>query len=265
MRDTPAGRGSTLPCNAMVGDRLGLLHEVADAVTAVLRRVENWGESGLRTGQYLADLDADDAALGVLRRAGVGVLSEESGLEGGDRAEVVVLDPLDGSTNASRGVPWFATALCLVDRDGPATALVVDQASGVRWWAERGSGAFRDGDRIGPSGCADASRAIIGVSGRPVDGLPYAQFRALGAAALDLCLVASGTLDGFVDCVADAHGVWDYLASTLICREAGAAVVDALGRDLVVLDHAARRTPVAAATPALLDTLVAARRAATNG
>ena len=115
---------------------------------------------------------------------------------------------------------------------------------------------------ITPSSCLDPSAALVGVSGRPVDGLPYAQFRALGAAALDLCLVASGTLDGFVDCVPDAHGVWDYLASTLICREAGALVVDAFGRDLAVLDHAARRTPVAAATPAVLDALVAARRAA---
>ena len=58
----------------------------------------------------------------------------------------------------------------------------------------------------------------------------------------------------------DAHGVWDYLAASLICAEAGVRVVDAAGRDLVVLDHAARRTPVAAATPELLDALLAIRR-----
>ena len=58
----------------------------------------------------------------------------------------------------------------------------------------------------------------------------------------------------------DAHGVWDYLAGTLICREAGAVVVDALGRELTVLDHDARRTPVAAATPDLLDAMLAVRR-----
>jgi fructose-1,6-bisphosphatase/inositol monophosphatase family enzyme len=81
----------------------------------------------------------------------------------------------------------------------------------------------------------------------------------LGASALDLCLVAAGTLDGYVDCVADAHGVWDYAAATLICAEAGVPVVDAHGRDLIHLDPSARRTPVAAATPALLDQLVAAR------
>jgi fructose-1,6-bisphosphatase/inositol monophosphatase family enzyme len=72
--------------------------------------------------------------------------------------------------------------------------------------------------------------------------------------------VAEGRLDGYVDCLDDAHGSWDYLGATLVCREAGASVVDAFDRDLVVLDHAARRTPVAAATPALLDALVEARR-----
>ena len=58
-------------------------------------------------------------------------------------------------------------------------------------------------------------------------------------------------LDGFVDCGVDQHGPWDYLGGLLICQEAGAVVSDARGRDLVVLEHEARRTPVAAATPEL--------------
>ena len=64
---------------------------------------------------------------------------------------------------------------------------------------------------------------------------------------------------------ADAHGVWDYLAGALICAEAGVPVVDALGRDLAVLDHDARRTPVAAATPELLEALLARRREIATG
>ena len=74
----------------------------------------------------------------------------------------------------------------------------------------------------------------------------WAQFRCLGAAALDLCAVADGTLDGYVDCVTDAHGVWDYLGALLVCREAGVIVEDANGRILCVLDRSVRRTPVAA-------------------
>ena len=104
------------------------------------------------------------------------------------------------------------------------------------------------------------SDALVGLSGLPPHHLGWRQFRAFGASALDLCLVASGTLDAFIDCSPDAHGVWDYAAGALICVEAGAHVVDAFGRDLVVLDHEVRRTPVAAATDQLLAAALDARR-----
>ena len=111
------------------------------------------------------------------------------------------------------------------------------------------------------SGRVEPEGAIVGISGLPGGRYGWAQFRALGASALDLCLVAAGTFDAFVDMSPDAHGVWDYLGGALICQEAGAVVVDALGRELTVLDHEARRTPVAAATPELLDALLSVRRA----
>ncbi|MEA2686430.1 MAG: monophosphatase, partial [Actinomycetota bacterium] len=95
-------------------------------------------------------------------------------------------------------------------------------------------------------------------------GLPdhhwgWDQYRAFGAAALDLCAVAAGRVDAYVDATPSAHGPWDYMAGLLICTEAGAVVTDAARRPLVVLDHGARRTPVAAATPALHATLAAMR------
>jgi myo-inositol-1(or 4)-monophosphatase len=234
---------------------LGLLHDTADTVAAALRSVVDWGPSGRRPGQYSLDLATDEAALGVLGRAAVGVLSEESG-RSGPRWPVVVVDPVDGSTNASRGIPWFATSLCLVDRDGPAAALVVNQATGLRFHAWRGGGAWSGSRRLLPSGCTALGEGIVGVSGPPPPSPGWAQFRALGACALDLCAVAAGVLDGYLDCVRDAHGVWDYLAGMLICQEAGAAVADAHGRDLIALDHRARRMPVAAATPEVMAALV---------
>jgi fructose-1,6-bisphosphatase/inositol monophosphatase family enzyme len=75
-----------------------------------------------------------------------------------------------------------------------------------------------------------------------------------------MCAVACGRLDAFVDCSRNAHGVWDYLGGMLVCLEAGAVVLDAFDRDLVVLDHKARRTPVAAASQVLLGEIIAARR-----
>ena len=218
-----------------------------------------------RWASTASDLAADDAAHGVLDPAGVGVLSEESGLVRADADVVVVVDPLDGSTNASRGLSWWATSLCAVDEVGPAAAVVVDLTRGTRFEAVRGGGARCDGVPIEPSGELELGRSMVGLSGMPPRPLGWRQFRALGASALDLCGVADGRFDAWVDCSVDAHGVWDYLGALLICQEAGATVVDALGRDLVVLDHAARRTPVAAGTPALLEALLAQRRAAFSG
>jgi myo-inositol-1(or 4)-monophosphatase len=82
----------------------------------------------------------------------------------------------------------------------------------------------------------------------------------MGAAALDLCAVAGGRFDAYVDCSPSAHGSWDYLGGMLICQEAGAFVVDAFDRPLVTIEHAARRTPIAAGTAELLAASVEARR-----
>ena len=243
----------------MIADRLGLLHDVVDAVGVAMTTVTDWGPSGEREGQYSLDLIADRAACDVLRRAGVGVLSEESGFDRGGTGEVVVIDPIDGSTNASRGIPWFATSLCFVDADGPATALVANQATGVRYSAERGGGAWCGERRLRPSGCTELSEAVVIVSAVPRRDVGWAQFRALGACALDLCALADGVVDGYVDFGSDQHGVWDYLGGWLVCREAGIEVVDAFAREMFHLDHPERRTPVAAATPELTAHLLSAR------
>ena len=201
----------------MIADPMGLLHDVADAVATAMRTVTDWGPSGARVGQYALDVTADDAALAVLRHAGVGVLSEESGFNPIPGREVVVIDPIDGSTNASRGMPWFATSLCLVDEDGPGFALVVNQATGVRYSAERGGGAWCGERRLQPSGCSTLSDAIVALTAVPPPDVGWAQFRALGACALDLCALADGVVDGYVDFGDESHGVWDYLGGWLIC------------------------------------------------
>jgi fructose-1,6-bisphosphatase/inositol monophosphatase family enzyme len=238
---------------------LALLDATADAVAAALGRLADWGPSGTRPGQHHSDLAADQAALDVLLPAGLGVLSEESGGHALDRSLVAVVDPLDGSTNAARGVPWYATSLCVVDGDGPRAAVVLDLVRGTRYHAARGAGATRDGSPIRPSECAALDQALVAVSGHPPHHLGWNQFRALGAAALDLCAVADGTVDAYIDCSVAAHAPWDYLGGMLVCREAGAPAAEAAGRDLVVLDHAARRTLVAAATVDLLDQAMTAR------
>lgn len=241
-------------------DLLELLVAAAAAVERAVRGVTGSERRGRtdRAGQYALDLVADAAALEVLARAPVRVLSEESGWSGPAGAGLtVVLDPVDGSTNASRQIPYWATSACVVDGDGPLVALVVNQATGVATTAVRGEGARRDGDPIAPGKVERVQDAVITLSGRPGHWLPWKQFRALGSAALSLCDVAAGAVDGLVDGGA-WHAAWDYMGGLLICREAGAEVVDAAGRELVVLDPDVRRHLLAASTPALLEELRAA-------
>lgn len=234
----------------------------ADRVAEVLARNTDWGASGIRDGQYAVDLDADAACLDVLYTAGYRVLSEESGITGpagSDTAPIVIVDPLDGSTNASRGVPWFGSALCLVDDDGPAVGVVVNHATGERFVGLRGGGAECNGESIRPSGATTLAESVIGVSGLPRHHYGWAQFRALGASAPDITAVACGVTDGWCDMHDNGHGVWDYMASVVILGEAGGVATEVFGRELCVLDHTARRAPVVAATPQLLAEIVAQR------
>jgi len=242
-------------------DRLmAVLNESAAAVKDALEGLDDWGlAGGRRADQYRSDLLADEAALAVLLGAGLSVLSEESGLHEGDRALTVVLDPLDGSANASRRLPWYATSLCAVDAAGPVAAVVVNLATGDRFEAVRGSGAVGNGRPLSTSGCSSMGEAVVGMPEWPSVHLGWRQMRTLCSVALDLCVVASGQLDAFIDCSVESYGPWDYLGGTLICREAGGVVADADGRELVTLDPADRRTPVAAATEELLASALGGR------
>ncbi|HVA75917.1 MAG TPA: inositol monophosphatase [Acidimicrobiales bacterium] len=238
---------------------LAVMHDVVSAVSSSLKGLGDWGLAGTRDGQYRSDLVADEAALDVIRGAGFGALSEESGLHDPDRPILVVLDPVDGSTNASRGIPWWATSVCALDSEGPLAAVVANQALGVRFEAFRGGGARRDGEPISPSRCVSMKKSIVALSGYPSSWLGWSQYRALGAAALDICAVASGQIDAFIDCASRSLAPWDYLGGLLICQEAGAHTGEAFGRNLVVREHEPRRTVVAAATPELLAEAVARR------
>lgn len=243
---------------------MSFLHDVCDAAADTLDEIRDWSMSGDREGQYSADVVVDDVVVDMLEAAGFTVLSEESGVHDlnwpiRDNSLLAVVDPIDGSTNASKGLPWFATSICIVDRDGPRAALVSEQSgSETRYEATRGNGAKCDGNKMHVTPCTDFSTAVIGTNGVPPNPHGWWQVRTLGAAALDISLVAKGGLDGYVDY--HSHGVWDYLAAVLICREAGAIVGDVEGRDLLVVDPNERRSPVVASSQQLFDNLVSSVR-----
>ena len=236
---------------AAFDDAARAVRQAVTAVDATTRR-----ERTPVAGQYALDLIADAAALEVLTKLPVRIVSEESGVHDRDGAAVtVVLDPVDGSTNFSRGIAYWAISICALDADGAAAALVVNQATGERTTAIRGQGAWRDGVALRASNVTRIEDAVVALSAFPTQRLPWKQFRALGCASLMLCDVAAGGLDGLIDS-AQNLAPWDYLGGYLACVEAGAVVREANGDELVTDDPTARRQVMAASTPALLDALM---------
>lgn len=229
------------------------LVECASEIREAVAPHQGRGHSGLRDSQYHLDVVADEIARRVLGSAGYRVVSEESGVTGAGEFTVVV-DPVDGSTNCDRGVPFYATSLALLRGGELVGGLVVNLATGTTYQAEAGSGATRDGAAIAPSGRRDLDGALMSFSGYPARRIAWSQIRAMGAASLEICLVADGSLDVFAVAQGSSLHPWDYLAGLLIAREAGAAALDYRGEHLVTEEPVGRH-PAFAATDELLSAL----------
>ena len=231
-----------------------LLRECAHEIGEVVKSQRGRGLSGQRESQYFLDVAADEVALRVLGGAGMQVVSEESGVTGNGELTVVV-DPIDGSTNCDRGIPFYATSLAVMRGQELVAGLVMNQATGAIFEAQKSAGATRDGEAIHPSTQRDLAQAIVGFSGLPSRHLGWAQHRALGAASLEICLVADGSLDIYAVAQQSTLNPWDYLAGMLIAREAGAVDQDYRDEELETSAAVVRR-PVFACTTALLITML---------
>ena len=234
----------------MNNSHLTSLRDCAQEIGEAVKAHRGRGLSGDRATQYHLDVAADDVARRVLVGAGYRVMSEESGVTG-EGAFTVVVDPIDGSTNCDRGIPFYSTSLAVVRDRELVAALVMNQATGTVFEAEKGSGSRRDGEPIAPSGQTDIAHAIVGSSGYPSHSLGWSQNRSLGAASLEICLVADGSLDVYGVAQHSGLNVWDYLAGLLIVREAGASDADYHGEELVTTDDVLRH-PVFAGSQELL-------------
>ncbi len=235
---------------------MSTLLECATQIGQVVGEHRGRGLSGRRPTQYHLDVAADEVALRVLVGAGYRVMSEESGLSGAGQITVVV-DPIDGSTNCDRGVPFYATSLAALSGDELIAGVVVNLVTGTTYAAERGAGATRDGAPICTSAHTGIAGAIIGFSGTPARHLGWAQSRALGAASLEICLVADGSLDAYAVAQRSTLHPWDYLAGALIVRESGGRVGEYDGAELVTIEDVGRRFAAAASEGLLEELLVA--------
>ncbi len=234
--------------------------ETADAIGLTVSGGLSWARSGSHKGQHQGDIDADNIGIGILAGYGFRIFSEESGytsppIDGPSNEIIVVIDPVDGSTNASKGIPFYAVSLCAIVDGSPIVGFVRNLVSGDTYLAEVGKGSFKNGVSISASNVTQISKSVIGLNGYSATHLGWAQCRAFGSAALELCMVAEGALDGYADLSSASLASWDILGGVLICREAGATVICQDGTDYVSTDLETRTRIVAAGTMELAQEL----------
>ncbi len=252
-------------------DLLDIARDAAGAAAAVHRDrlgtvpPEAWSEKSTADFVTAVDHEAQDRILEVLARRAPGhdILAEESREEQTSNGSdwLWIVDPLDGTTNYLHRYPAYAASVAVTHRGRPVAGVVIDSARNHVWHATAGGGAYRDGTAIHASRIDRLGRALIGT------GFPFkathvlpdylrqfdqvlrhtAGIRRAGAAALDLCQLAAGQLDGFWELWL---APWDIAAGTLIAREAGARVTTLAGEeDLLRADGAT--TTVLAGNPAI--------------
>ena len=170
-----------------------------------------------------------------------GIIAEEGGVKVNPGADNVwIIDPLDGTTNFLHGFPHYAVSIAYAVKGRVMVAVVYDPAKNELFTAERSRGAFLNNRRIRVSGRTDFAKALIGT------GFPFrrsdnyeaflpklervarsaAGLRRAGSAALDLCYVACGRLDGYWE---SNLQTWDIAAGSLLVLEAGGLVTDLNG------------------------------------
>ncbi|HUR69120.1 MAG TPA: inositol monophosphatase family protein [Candidatus Thermoplasmatota archaeon] len=216
---------------------LPLMRRMADAVSRVVDEgapegfgdVLRMGADGTPT-KRVDDL-AEKAILDLLPARGIDLLSEEAGFvdRAGDR--VLVVDPIDGTTNAARGIPFYCVSLAVGRKtlSDVEAGLVVNLCTGDRFEAVRGQGATLNGQPIRAR--VDRKHPVYATSGAEDVPATRGVLRSFGASALEMCLVAQGALDGY-HYPKPILRIIDVAASTLLVREAGGVVLDLDGKDL---------------------------------
>jgi myo-inositol-1(or 4)-monophosphatase len=226
-------------------DWLGLCRRAAHSAREAVSGLTSTAERSVQLGRgeggdttLAVDKAAEDAIFAELEAFGVPLLavSEERGevaVGGAPAAARVVIDPVDGSVNARRALPFACVSIAVASgaRTGDVdVAFVADLAPARDWWAVRGEGAFCDGERLarlepGPLeilGLETARPKRVAAAADALVALEARRLRALGSVAASMCQVAAGRLDAMVT-LREVRSV-DLAAAQLIVREAGGTV-----------------------------------------
>ncbi|MCL2643222.1 MAG: D-fructose 1,6-bisphosphatase [Candidatus Bathyarchaeota archaeon] len=190
------------------------------------------------------DLAAEKAIINTLQNHNISfsLISEESGFEeyGNTPKECyVTIDPIDGTTNLLRGLPFYASSIAISKKPVMTevyAALVTDLHHNITYIAQEGKGAYRDGEKIKTSQITTLQEAVLGmdlntykvaeIAPKLTDLIQQTRhIRHYGANALELCYVANGLTDAFVD-IRGKLRTTDVAAGFLIIKEAGGLVTD---------------------------------------
>ncbi|ABK78270.1 archaeal fructose-1,6-bisphosphatase [Cenarchaeum symbiosum A] len=218
------------------------------------------------------DMVAEEAVLDYLRGSGVEctVLGEECGRIqiGDDPRGFVIMDAIDGSANAVRGLPFFCCSLAFAEDNRLSTitdGVVADLSAGDTYWASKGRGAFCNGSPMQVHRGGLPYRIVgINTSGAGPELMGRLQHvygnhnhtRHLGANALEMALLAAGLMDVFIDFRGKIR-IQDAAAGCLLVREAGGIVLDENLKELdSALDYSVRLSFAAASDRAVLDTVL---------
>jgi myo-inositol-1(or 4)-monophosphatase len=255
-------------CRAAVADVDAVLERLP--TRAEREPVVGSGEGGDETTAI--DQAAEDVILARVREAAGAIVSEEVGRLGDGGLPLVVVDPIDGSLNAKRGIPFFALSIAVAEgetMDDVVFGFVHDFGSREEWTARRGEGAWLDGEPLGAVRPKDEVEilsfeatltSLVARDAPKVAGLAH-RLRIMGSLALSFCHLAAGRVDA-VCSLKPARSV-DIAAAQLLCRELGLAVdlfdvVEPFGA--APLDLEQRSRVVAAGSSAVCERIAAALR-----
>ena len=244
---------------------IGAARKAARALSRDFGEIENLQVSRKGPSDFVssADIKAENTLFEELSkgRPGYGFVMEERGVvEGTDKTNRWIVDPLDGTTNFLHSIPHFAISIAL-EREGVLVAGVIyNVVRDELFWAEKGVGAYLNDRRLRVAGRKDMRDGLF-ACGTPWHGKPghdkalseiervidkSAGIRRMGAASLDLAYVAAGRFDGFWE---RNLGVWDIAAGAVLVREAGGTVNEIDGDDFM------KTGAVVAANPQLIGPL----------
>jgi myo-inositol-1(or 4)-monophosphatase len=222
---------------------LELAVDVAEEAAELVRRRRREGVevSGTKSSPVDVVTEVDKAAERLIfdrlieARPGDGFVGEEGASSRNESGVEWVVDPIDGTVNFVYGIPQYAVSIAASVSGEVVVGVVVNVPSGERFTATRGGGAFHDDHRLEVTrGAEPLSQRLIATGFNYVEAVKLKQtvavgamlrevrdIRRLGAAALDLCAVAAGQVDGFVE---EGLNAWDVAAGGLVATEAGAVL-----------------------------------------